>query len=463
MRARRAHDPEVARVSGGVLRKNPWHCVPGVPTIGVPGPGCQPWDRVKRRIKTLPSSASARRSQSKASHDQIQPPQRRVRKVTHPHRQGCGCPPEGGANRASGPVSTTYDQCGHAAVTRVSGWGHQARAALVDALREANEPEVAREVAGCSSFLLGGSAVTVHQVEGDRRHLGGLNHCGRNLCPICAPYLSARRLEALEPVAARLAADEGLRHFMVVLTLRHRLGAAWRPLVAVLRAMQRRVTAHRRWKGQVEGFVRLLESTFGRNGHHPHEHLLVSIRADEGWDPAEFFAWVQETCEGVARKADRTTEWREGWWSEVPRERLVQATTYLAADAEKQGTLPALYEATSTATKHQPIWAIPAPAFAEVWTASKGMRWFGVGGCWKTTETDATDEALNEEREEVGQVVAHIPGEVWRSWKPQERRDRCAVITDRGVPWRELQEVLQAWGCVLGPPPDPWAAVDQSG
>lgn len=347
-------------------------------------------------------------------------------------------------------------------VTRVSGWGHQARAALVDALKEANEPMVAREVAGCSSFLLGGS-VTVHQAEGDRRHLGGLNHCGRPICPICGPYLSARRLEALEPVAARLAADEGLRHFMVVLTLRHRLGSPWRPLVDLLRKMQTRLRTHRRWKDRVAGFVRLLESTHGRNGHHPHEHLILSVREGQEWDPSEFFKWIEEICSQMAEQAERTTEWREGWWSEIPRERLLQAATYLANDSEKQGTLSVLHETTASATKHQPIWTIPAEAFAEVWKNSKKMRWFGVGGCWKTTETDATDEALNEEREEVGQVVAHIPGDVWRSWTPQERRDRCSVITDRGVPWRDLQEVLEAWGCVLGPPPDPWAGVDQSG
>lgn len=344
---------------------------------------------------------------------------------------------------------------------RVTGYGPSAQAALVDALMEAGEAEVAWKVAACGAMLrIMVHHVTVHSRGGNRRHLGGLAHCGRfQVCPCCTPYLMARRLETLTPLGARLAADPGLRHFAIVLTLRHRAGADWKQLVAVLRRMQAALRRAHPWRSAVAGYIRLMESTYTRNGHHPHEHLILTLRADAAWDAAGFFAWLKDLCERQARKAGRTCEWTGDWWSEIAPERLGRALHYFGT-AEKMGTTGAnpLMEL-STSTKHQPLWCIPATPYAEVYRASHYMRWFAVGGCWRTGKTDQTDEELDAEREQMGTVIAHVPGAVWRAWTPHERRDRRAVVHDRSLTDAQIVELVIAWGGLAGPPSLPdWGA-----
>jgi len=368
---------------------------------------------------------------------------------SHPHCLSCDKQPESHAPSKPDAKRPRQDS-----LSRVTGWGPQAQAALVDALLEAGEPEIAGAVAACGAMPLpGASNVTVHSRGDGSRHMGGLCHCGRfQCCPVCTPYLMARRLEAIAPLAARIAGDGDLRHFMVVLSLRHHLGADWKILVQALRKMQAALRQGHRWKDAVVGFIRLLESTHGRNGHHPHEHLLVSLRVSEGFDVEGFFGWVREVCERHAKKAGRSCDFQDGWWSEIPRERLIGAVGYLGS-ADKMGTI---LEEFSTTTKHQPLWCIPPKAFAQVWRGSKGMRWFGVGGCWKSQATEKTDEELDEERETVGQVLAHVPIAVWKAWTPRERRDRRAVVSDRSLTDAQILEFLVACGAVAGPPPDPW-------
>lgn len=362
---------------------------------------------------------------------------------------------------SAGAGSKRNEQC--CPSPRVTGQGYSARAALVDALITDGCSEVAFEVARCASFLvMGKREVTLHEGDAGRRHLGGLNHCGRVVCPICGPFLMAQRLEALQPVVAAASKNEGLRFFYVVLSLRHRKGARFRELVRVLRLCQRALVQNRsNWRKVIGGWIRVLETTNTRgNGHHPHENLILA--ADASIEAEAFFQWLKAQFEKTARKHKRTAAWPEigkdgkphPWWSEIPREELARVVNYMGSD-EKMGRPPAaLREALGAATKHQPVWCMDPRAFAEVWLESKGLRWFGVGGIFKTEETDKSDEDLNEEREEVAPIIGYIPDEVFRSWGRGERRDRQAVLVDRSLTRFQALECLVAWGGIAGPPPE---------
>ena len=347
--------------------------------------------------------------------------------------------------------------------TKVTGWGPRAQMLLVDALMEAGEAEVAWEVASCGSILVyGAQHATVHTMGQQRRHMGHLAHCGRfQVCPVCTPYIMARRLEALEEIGAELAKDEGLRHFMAVITLRHKRGAPWKALVHALRQMQSAVRRGHPWRNAVAGYIRLLESTYRHaNGHHPHEHILVSMRVSEDFDAAGFFAWVHSICKRYSRKARRSCEFTGKWWSEIPRERLGKALHYLGK-AEKMGTSDVADDASnpllefSTSTKHQPLWCIPPYAYAQVWRDSYRMRWFGVGGVWNTTATAKSDAEIDQEREEIGTVIAHIPRSVWLSWTPKFRREIRALVSNRTRSDAEVVAHIANQGGVAGPPPIP--------
>ena len=209
----------------------------------------------------------------------------------------------------------THKQSCPSVSARVSGHGAQAHAALVTYLVEEGFIEVAGEVARCCSMPRPMNTwVTVHQRADGKRHVGGLAHCGRMVCPICAPYLMASRMEVLERRVTQLKQKEGLRWFLFTPTIRHRKGAKWRPLVEVMRSVSRRMIQRKPWRDAVAGWVRVLETTYGWAGHHPHEHYLLVVKASEGWDAEGFFRWVQETFERLIREEGRTCDWQPGWW-----------------------------------------------------------------------------------------------------------------------------------------------------
>lgn len=359
----------------------------------------------------------------------------------------------------------THEQSCPSTLARVSGHGAQAQAALVSSLIEDGFIEVAGEVARCCSKPLPMSSwVTVHERADGKRHAGGLAHCGRMLCPICAPYLMASRMEVLEERMKKLREQEGLRWFLFTPTIRHRRGAEWRPLVETLRSASRRMVQRKPWRDAVIGWVRVLETTYGWNGHHPHEHFLIVILPPDGWDPDEFFQWIQETFDRLVREEGRTTDWQPGWWSEVEQGREVQALRYLG-EAEKMGTASGdpLREVMGATTKHQPVWALPSEAFAEIWADSKNLRWFGVGGVLKDQETEKTDEEIGEERETTGSVIACVESSVFASWSPRERRDRLAVLYDPSLPLAGFLRAWRAWGGRVGKPPDKWGTAGHAG
>lgn len=339
--------------------------------------------------------------------------------------------------------------------SRVTGWGPQAQATLVGELMGIGEKAVAAKVGKCGARPL----PTVEYIEvksrgQKKRHLSGVCHCGRfQVCPCCTPYLMAKRLEALTAVAPRLSEDGELRFFMVVISARHRNGVRWKRVVDILRKMIAALRQNHEWRGLVEGFIRLLETTFGKNGHHPHEHLLLAIRATPGWTPEPFFEWIKRTCERVAKKAGGSCSFRGHWWSEVDRNDLIKAVKYFGTE-DKMGTKAgdALLEFNS-ATKHEPAWCIPVKAYAEVYLSSTGLRWFSVAGCWKTKQTAKTDEELDGERESTGTGIAHILARLYRSWTRSERLDRRAVIYDSALTDEQVVDYVSACGGAPGPAP----------
>ena len=357
-------------------------------------------------------------------------------------------------NRPEGAVLIRYGQCCNPTGPRVQGSGYMAKAALVDALVEDGAGEAAGEVARCGSFILKfAGALTLHESDSGGRFLGGLNHCGRNPCPVCGPYIMTQRIAALRPVVKRLSQDPGLRFFFVVLTLRHRKGARFKDLVKVLRACQRGLVQDKgHWGKVVRGWIRMMENTYGKNGHHPHENLILAV--DASLDTVKFFTWLEEKFAKTAKKYERTAAWAPGWCREVPREELMTVVNYLGAD-DKLGRAPgALREALGAPYKHQPLWAIPSRPFEEIWFDSKGFRWFGTGGLFKGTDADKTDEEISEVRNHDKPTIAHVPDDVYLTWTPREKRDRQAVMVDRSLSMEQVIVYVLAIGGKIGPKPD---------
>lgn len=120
-------------------------------------------------------------------------------------------------------------------------------------------------------------------------HYGGLQVCGSVwLCPVCAAKISEkRRLELSAAVSSWLISDELLprRTILVTLTLQHKLGNNLSVVLDWLKTARKGLVSGR-WSREfataygLVGSVRALEITYGRNGWHPHMHILMFFDRD---------------------------------------------------------------------------------------------------------------------------------------------------------------------------------------
>ena len=325
--------------------------------------------------------------------------------------------------------------------------GPSVRAGLVRALQDAKQADVAWELGRCSTRPLRNAPVTVYQRPDEGRHAIGLNRCKRVPCPICGPYLIRRRANELQEVAIGLQGKGDLIHFFVTFSVRHHIGTSWRTSANGLGEMRRATRNLRGWRKLVIGSFRFLESTYGRHGHHLHEHALITIRPSGDWDPKAFFEKVEEACHRAARSAGLSCSFSPGWWVAIPSQDLPRAVAYCAS-AQKWGQAGA-----HPREGHKALWEMEPAAYAEVWQESKHVRWFDASGCWKphpSTDQDDPHEAQPPRAQEA--LLFQIPAEIWKAWSPQERRERLTLIYDPRVTTQELLRIAMDWGAQLWPP-----------
>jgi len=351
----------------------------------------------------------------------------------------------------------------------ISAW--ERRAAMIQKLESAGCISVARQLQGCCARPIpGGEFLTVKETEAGKRHVSGLMHCGKYLCPICHPFHAGERRADLQSlIGVNWEAGE---HFLFTPTARHRAGVHWADLAGAIKTVAKKMQVQRTWKENVLGFTRSDESTWSpRGGHHFHQHYLLTLRA--GADAEAFAAWLQKFWEEALSKAGRTCDWTAmggRWWKPVQTvAQLRQVLNYQTKEWEDQEAKEdtpealrgALEEITGAGTKGQTPWDWPAKVFAEVWVASKGHRWFGAGGIWKPKNApEVTEDEIEERREKKGTAIAWIHGEDWNMLPMGIREDLLAGAYSRRM---DRAGFLQWWedrsrelGGILGvgAPPD---------
>lgn len=141
---------------------------------------------------------------------------------------------------------------------------------------------LSRRVADCGVRPVGDPELVVRDYENSRQAWWrGLLQCGRqHSCPVCAARRAADRAEELDRL---MRGDPTGRWQMVTLTVRHRAGERLRDVLDRLVLAFRRVRASRAVRGiydeKVTASVRAIEVTHGKNGWHPHIHLLLRTEA----------------------------------------------------------------------------------------------------------------------------------------------------------------------------------------
>ncbi len=151
----------------------------------------------------------------------------------------------------------------------------------------------------CGSARKDVAQVELWAGEGGRVQISGVNHCGSPWeCTDCAPTIGRRRAELLDELARRHRARGG-EIYHVTLTVPHDAGMPLKELRRHVSDAWRFCLSGAPWirlkdRAGVVGFARALDVTVGRNGWHPHLHVLVFLRGPIGPRPmAELRRWLR--------------------------------------------------------------------------------------------------------------------------------------------------------------------------
>lgn len=98
------------------------------------------------------------------------------------------------------------------------------------------------------------------------------------VCPVCAARIGARRTEEIK-AACKIWSERQGYLCMMTLTLRHHKARRLEEIYSNLRAAYRKLLGGERWilfqkRYKIVGYISAREITYGKNGWHPHLHVL---------------------------------------------------------------------------------------------------------------------------------------------------------------------------------------------
>lgn len=331
------------------------------------------------------------------------------------------------------------------------------------ALRASLRPLQDARQAKCGYCRLDAKVAVV--MRDGRARFANLVRCGSVwACPVCATTIRSVRAEEVRR-AYEWQHKQGGDVLMLTLTVRHAMGDDLKQVRAGVANAWRKALSGKVWqlirrRHGITGYIRALEVTHGRNGWHPHLHILLLV--ERPLTPAQ-----------VAKlRASISIRWQWGVTrmlgeSFVPNDHIgcdlsdahhAQYITKLGLELSDIGSKRA-------AGKNRTQWQIAADWHdgrraqdAAIWQAftagmkgarmltwSKGLRdLIGLGA-------EATDEEIAEADEsQAGDVVAWIAGELW-----DQLRDRAHWTLLRVVEERGAEALGPAITALLRAPPDP--------
>ena len=152
--------------------------------------------------------------------------------------------------------------------------------------RAERQRNAAYRVSRCGISVIGNFACARRRGKAKARYVNVLR-CGNVWrCPVCSADIRARRAREVEKAVDWAAQAEGGSALMLTLTVAHHWGDDLSRLRRGVAAAFRRFVQGRPWQSFEEdvgvlGFVRALEVTHGKNGWHPHLHILLLVRDEK--------------------------------------------------------------------------------------------------------------------------------------------------------------------------------------
>lgn len=283
--------------------------------------------------------------------------------------------------------------------------------------------------AKCMRWRLPSHKVTVNKAhQYNKAFYTGLQVCGRVWsCPVCSAKIAERRRVELTTATA-LAKAQGMQVMLLTLTVPHGLGDDLGTMLDRMGQAWRKTSTERRGKAlrkslDVKGTIRALEVTHGKNGWHPHFHVLLFV--GQGVTAEQIFEAYAPLWQTVCVKAG------------LPEPSLAHGTrvddgSYAAAYVGKWGLEAEMTRGHSKKGGHGSLTPFDllrcyldskckqsARLFLDYLEAFKGRRqlyWSnGLRDVLGMSAPEMTDEEVAHSQEEEASILSELTDEQWRA------------------------------------------------
>lgn len=172
-------------------------------------------------------------------------------------------------------------------------------------------------VARCCHTPTGGLVAVNYHAEHGTASYGGLQTCGSVwACPICAAKIGARRSEEVAAGASAWRARGG-HLYMLTLTVRHDITRSLSSLHENINAAYRRMRQGRMWQLAIIrwgliGSITAREHTHGKNGWHPHLHVLLFVTDDLKERLTDLEQWIAKRWAAVLSELGEDADLEHG-------------------------------------------------------------------------------------------------------------------------------------------------------
>lgn len=176
-----------------------------------------------------------------------------------------------------------------------------------DADRETLKSLPAAAVGGCGLSQIAGMETLLQRgrvtADEHRAFISGVQPCGlRWVCQHCAKAAAENDRQTVNAALAA-ARGKGLFPVMLTLTTRHSRQDEAEALLAAIADAEQRMKRLKVWQRlESAGYARVLEWTYGKNGHHPHFHSIIMMRVGS---EAEAVAAVKALQPAYMRQLER--------------------------------------------------------------------------------------------------------------------------------------------------------------
>lgn len=275
-----------------------------------------------------------------------------------------------------------------------------------------------------------------------RASFSGLQTCGLVWqCPACAARISETRRRQVNS-GLEWAKGQGYRIAMLTLTARHGAGDDLKSLLTGMKEAKRRLHQHRAWKRIKPDVVAVLtatEVTHGKNGWHPHFHMIVIVRTKaaeaglallgdpwrgalraEGLDGAD----AAFDCRDASTVGRYVSKWGAG----------EELTLSGKKRAKGKGRTPLnLLEAHKAGNEEAgQLWLEYVSAFRRRTQLDGLSKLVRLAGIEELTDAEAAQDEAQDGQEQEG-PIANIDADTWRTRARYRRTDILDAAEDDGA------------------------------